>query len=318
MGTAGDNASSRTLAGHAALVVVQLCFGLFPVFGLLAMDPAHGFEALGVASWRILGGTLALGLLGAWRHGRDYLPPRAEWGKLLLLALFGIVLNQGLFLIGLSRSTATNAGLIICLVPVFTFTVAALARQEVFQWTRALGVAFALAGTAPLIFSGGAEFLGDYAFGNLLMVANALCYSIYLVLSKPLTARYPALLVIAWVYLFSVPFVPLFLARGSMAPAPGATAAVWGSLAYVLVFATVLGYLLNVFALARVRASTTAVYVYVQPLITGVASYYLLEERLSPGMLRAAVLLFIGIALVSRRPRAGRELRTPAAASPEG
>lgn len=288
-------------SGHVALVIVQLCFGLFPVYGILAMDPEVGFDALGVASWRILAGALILGAIAFLRFGRRALPPRREWGLLLACAVLGIVLNQGLFLLGLHRSTATNAGLVMCLIPVFTFVLAALARQETFRWVRAVGVLVALLGTAPLFLGQGAELLGEHSLGNALMALNTLSYSAYLVVSKPLSSRYPALLVMAWVYLFSLPFLPLFLARAHMLPADIDSTRVWASLAYVVVFATLLGYLLNVYALARVRASTTAIYVYMQPLITGAAGAWILGEELGPGTLRAAVLLFAGIALVSHR-----------------
>jgi hypothetical protein len=126
------------------------------------------------------------------------------------------------------------------------------------------------------------------------MVANALCYSAYLIVSKPLARRYPPLVVIAW--------------REALAPAPG-NPAVWWALAYIIVFPTVVAYLLNMYALARVRASTTAVYVYAQPLITGLASWLAFGETPSGGMLLAAAGLFLGIWLVARRrSRRPREL----------
>ena len=67
-----------------------------------------------------------------------------------------------------------------------------------------------------------------------------------------------------------------------------------------MVFPTTLAYLFNVFALSRVRASTTAVYIYAQPLGTAIAAWYLLDERVTPLMGLSAALLFPGIWLVSR------------------
>jgi drug/metabolite transporter (DMT)-like permease len=64
----------------------------------------------------------------------------------------------------------------------------------------------------------------------------------------------------------------------------------------------VLAYVLNVFALARVPASTTAIYIYAQPLITGLASWAVFGETPTRPMWLAAPALFAGIWLVSRRP----------------
>jgi drug/metabolite transporter (DMT)-like permease len=194
-----------------------------------------------------------------------------------------------------------NAGLVMSLIPVFTFGIAALARQERFAVTRALGIAIALAGIVPLLWTGGLSGLGAYGVGNLLMVANALCYSGFLVLTKVLTRRYPALVIAAWAYIFSIVAVPFLFSGQKFLPDPGATT-VWWSLAYILVIPTVVAYLLNLFALARVRASTVAVYVYAQPLISGLASWLVFGEQPTAAMLVSAPALFLGIWLVGRRP----------------
>jgi len=301
---------TRRRNGHLALIAVQLCFGLFPILGKVAMNPEVGFSALGIASWRMLFGALVLSVLAAIIYRRGCLPPRSEWGLLLACAMLGIVFNQGLFLKGLDLSTAINAGLITCMIPVFTFVIAVCVGQEVFSWVRALGVLLALVGIMPLFLEQGANMLGQYGLGNALLLLNTLSFAAYLVVSKKLTARYPALLVIAWVYVFSLPFLPFFVASTSLLPADVNSVSVWASLGYILVFATVVSYLLNAFALARVRASTTAIYVYLQPVITGVAGYLLLHEELSSGMLRAAIMLFVGIALVTRRPPVSTAVRS--------
>ena len=83
-------------------------------------------------------------------------------------------------------------------------------------------------------------------------------------------------------------------------PEPGHPA-VWWSLAFIIVFPTILAYIFNTFALARVPASTTAVYIYSQPLVTGLASWAAFGETPTAQMLLAALALFAGIWLVSSR-----------------
>ena len=287
-------------AGIAALAVVQVCFGLFPVAGRLAMDPETGFEPFAVATWRIAGGAAVL-LALAWRlHPGAFVPRRSDWGRLFGLALLGIVLNQGLFLVGLERSTPMNAGLVICLIPVFSYIAAVLLRTERFSGRRAVGVAVAVAGAVPLFLSRGGDLSADHAIGNGLMALNALCYSFYLVWSKPILRRMPPLVLVAWVYALSVPWLPLFAAGTELVPEAAPTA--WWSLAYVLVFPTILAYALNSFALARVDASTTAFFVFTQPIITAVASYFVIGERPTRALFVAGVGLLVGMALVLSRP----------------
>jgi len=292
--------ASGSAAGHAALIAVQLVFGLFPVYGFLAMDPERGFSPFGLAVWRIAAGAAVLTLMASLFHRGSFAPRRADLPRLALLALLGIVLNQGLYLTGLARSNATNAGLMMCTIPVFTFLVAALARQERFSRVRGLGVALSLVGVLPLVLGEGIDLSGEYALGNGLMALNCLSYSCYLVLAKPLRTRYPALVLIAWTYLLSLPYTPLFAGFGSVVPVQPGDGAVWGALTFVLLGPTILAYLLNAFALGRVRASTTAVYIYAQPVLAALGGHLVLGETLDSGVLLAAPALFAGIALVSR------------------
>ena len=69
-------------------------------------------------------------------------------------------------------------------------------------------------------------------------------------------------------------------------------------------------YLLNAFALGRVRASTTAFYIFAQPFITAVAAWWVLGERLEPELIPAALGLLVGLALVVRPGRRARPSRS--------
>lgn len=293
--------SSRT--GHAVLLGVQVLFGLFPVFGAVAFEPG-GFSPFGVAAWRISVGALVLGGLALVLYRGRAVPRREDLGGFVFAGLFGIVANQGLYLAGLERSTPANAGLLICLVPVFTYLVATALGQERFQKRCVVGMAVAFAGMVPLFTGRGASVFGEHALGNSLMAANGLCYSLFLVRSKPLVARYPALVVMGWAYVFALPSVPFFAAQGSLLPADPDSARAWWALVYILAAPTVLAYLLNVFALGRVRASTTAFYIFLQPLIAGGVSHLFLGEELTRDMFVAAGALFVGVLALSTRGRA--------------
>lgn len=290
--------------GHAALVIVQFCFGLFPVFGTLAM---RSFEGAVVTAYRVVFASLVLGGIAFWRYGRAMWPSRGDLIRLQICALLGVTINQLLFLEGLHRSTSYNAGLIMGAIPIFTYLLAALAGQERFAPLRVVGIAIALLGTATLFFGKGAELRSEHLTGNLLMLTNALCYSGYIVYSKPLLRRHPPLVVIAWVFLLSAWLVPLYASGRELLPANASDEALL-SLGYVLLFPTVLAYLLHSFALAHVASSTTAVYIYIQPVIATSAGIWILGERPGWHVLWAGLAIFAGLALVLRY-RSRREVR---------
>lgn len=201
---------ARRSQGVAALLTVQLFFGLLPLFGKVAFGC---FAARAVAGWRIAVGGVALGVIAAALHGRKFLPERGDLSRLFFCGLLGIVLNMALFLEGLQRSTAINVALLLPLIPVFTLLVAIVARQERFDMPRAIGMAVAFCGAGLVLFERGGRIGSDHLTGNLLVVTNELCYAIYFVLLRPLLAKYPPLVLTAWVFLLSAWSIPLLTER---------------------------------------------------------------------------------------------------------
>ena len=74
-------------------------------------------------------------------------------------------------------------------------------------------------------------------------------------------------------------------------------------MAYIVLVPTVGAYYLNAWALGRVAPSTVAVYIYLQPLIAFSLAPLLLGEKLSWRTLVAALLIFAGVLVVTRRGR---------------
>lgn len=302
-----QTSAQRRRQGYLALVLVQVFFGLFPVFIKLASDGGRGFTPRALAAWRIAVAALVLGGLALRRDGRRGVPRRADLPRLFACGLFGIVLNQVLALEGIVRTNVVDAGLLMTLIPVFTYALAVLVGQELLRGRRASGIALALLGAVLLALPAGSGTAGAAGAssarvtGNLLIMANCASYAAYLVLARPLLARYSALTVIAWVFLMALPTLPVVAWGVPLLPLEGSRS-VWLALSYVLVFPTVLAYLLNTWALARVSASTTAVFIYLQPFIAGLGAWLAFGEGLRTESALAALLLFAGIWLVTITP----------------
>jgi drug/metabolite transporter (DMT)-like permease len=80
--------------------------------------------------------------------------------------------------------------------------------------------------------------------------------------------------------------------------------AIW-KLVYVVVGTTFLSYLLNVFALTQLKASTVSAFVYLQPLIGIIFAVMSGKDSLSFAKVVAAVMVLLGVYLVSKRPIRG-------------
>lgn len=315
LNTAADRGPARGGAGpHLALLAVQIFFGTWPFFAKVVL---RVMPSTGLVAFRVAGATLVLLVLqGSPR--RLALARRADYARLALYSLLGVVLNQFFFVKGLSLSTVINANLLSTLIPVFALVGSLLLGHESFRARVGLGVLTAAAGAAYLLDPLNADLSQGTTVGNLLLLANTLCYGLYIAISQQMIRRYGALTVITWVFLFAnlvtLPFGGYHLRDVSLA---GLDRHVWLAVIYIVLVPTVGAYYLNAWALGRVAPSVVAVYVYLQPLIALALAPYLLGERVSPRTWVAAALIFAGVALVTARGR-GRVTESPASPAAPG
>lgn len=281
-------------SGLVALVIVQLCFGFFPILGKWAYA---AFTPSAIVGWRLVVAAAVFAGFAYARFGRRVLLPIATLLRIQVCALLGIVLNQLFFLEGLQLSNATHAGLLMVCIPVATQAIAVAVGQERLSWSRALGICVAFCGAASLFVVEGLGAGSDVVRGDALMLCNVLLYSIYLVAMKPVMASHPSLVVVAWAFVLSAWTVPLFALDEVWVP-EHASGDAWLSLVAILIFPTILAYLLNLVALARLGASTVATFICLQPIISAAGGALLLGERFDWPTWLAAAAILAGVLLV--------------------
>ena len=292
--------SPNSVAPHLALVVVQILFGTWPIFGkivLRSMSPST------LVSCRLTGAALAFTLLQ-----RKLTPllrmPVKDIALLTLCSMMGVVGNQFLYVKGLSLTTVINSTLLSTTIPVFTLFVSILFGYDRLSLRRMMGISFAAAGVIYLVNPARADLSTQTTAGNLLIVSNSLLYAAYIVLSKHLFERYGALNVITWIFLIgSVITIPVGIYSLQSENIGAISAGVWVTIALIIIFPTVGAYYLNAWALTKVAPSTVAIYIYLQPLIAFGFAPLFLGEQWNSRTIIAAALIFAGVAVVTKRGR---------------
>jgi drug/metabolite transporter (DMT)-like permease len=282
---------------HLGLVFVQLTFGAFPVIGKSVLAHLH---PLAVAGLRVAFATPLLMTL-AWRLERVR-PARRHIARLALLGLLGVSANQTLYILGLERTTAGNAGILMPSIPVFAVAAAALFGIERLTWRRAAGITAAVIGALVILDPTRASLAGGVTFGNALILGNCLAYALYLVLQRPLLEELPPLTVVAWAFLFgSVPVLALAAPHLATTRAATLPAAVWLGIAYILIIPTAVNYVINSWAIRRSSPALVAAYSLLQPGVATLLGVLLLGESVGVRELSGLALIIAGLAGVSRR-----------------
>jgi drug/metabolite transporter (DMT)-like permease len=298
--THSDDRAGRSYAPHVALLLVQVTFGSLPVIGKVVLKVIPSFAVVG---FRVGVTALALLLVQALR-GDLRLERRGDYWRFAVLSFFGVTLNQFLFISGLSLTKASNTSLLAVTIPIFALTVGSVFGIEKLRGTAVFGILVAAAGVVLLIDPRNASFSSDTTLGDILIILNSLSYGIYVVFSKDVITRNGALKSIAWVFIFAALIcVPVGAYSLSAIDLAGVGAIIWLALLYIALAATLLPYLLNAWALARVNPSLVAVYVYLQPLFGFITAVAFLGEKVTMWTIFAATLIFSGVFLVTRKRR---------------
>jgi drug/metabolite transporter (DMT)-like permease len=220
--------------------------------------------------------------------------------RFVACALTGVVINQMLFVKGLTITSTLHAALLMLTTPLLISVLALWWLKERFTIQKALGLLLGIGGAMLLILSRDTSGVASVQ-GDLLILVNAISYAIYFSIVKPLTNRYSPLHVIRWVFTFGFIMIVPFSWQDAV-EAHWQTAAIsqWLALGSVVLCGTFLTYSFNSYSLKHLGAATTGSYIYTQPLFAALIAALFLQEGFSIEKTLAGTLIFGGVYLGSR------------------
>ncbi|MFH6984697.1 DMT family transporter [Marinoscillum luteum] len=283
---------------HIAMLLVGLLYGTN--YSIVKIITPEYILPFGLIVIRVAIATACFWLIGL--SVNEKINWRADWVRIVLCAFFGVGINMLFFFKGVSLTTAINGSIIMTLTPVMVFVTSLILLKEKVTLLKVLGLAVGFLGAFLIIYSPGTGIsLGNWR-GDVLILLNAMSYGVYLVLVKPLMARYTPITVAKWIFFFGFLLVlPVGWNEFTQIEWQALTAKVYFSMAFVIIGVTVIVYVLNIWALKKVNPSTVGVYIYVQPVFATLIASTFFGEILSIRHLIAALLVFAGVWLVVKR-----------------
>ncbi|HEX8503798.1 MAG TPA: DMT family transporter [Hymenobacter sp.] len=292
---------------HAALFFVAV---IYAANYSLSKDVMPRFMGpFGIVTLRILGAVLFFAVIKYFVAPQDKIIGRADNLRAIACGVCGIGVNQLLFFSGLNLTSPISASLLQTIAPIVVVVASAILLSEKITLPRVLGIAVGAAGAASLILSRNAQaaVYPHATLGNIFILANATVFGLYLVLVQPLMRKYHAFTVLLRIFLvgavIAVPFGwrEVFTANYASFPLY-----IWLEIAYMVVFLTILAYLLNNWALKYASPALLGVYIYLQPVLAVLIAVSLGKDHLTWGKAGQAVLIFLGVWLVSQKPKAAK------------
>lgn len=191
----------------------------------------------------------------------------------------------------------SNVSLLVCTTPLITaFVMGALFPKEKMKKSALTGSFVAFAGMALVIFNGN-FILKLSPMADALAFAACLCWTAYSVLMKYIQPRYNTLLIMRKVFGYGViTIVPFFVSNPpNIELVIEGGIVVWTNILTLGCVASMLCYTLWNLVLARLGTVRATNFIYLNPVITIITSWLVLDEKITWMAILGAILVLAGM-----------------------
>ena len=291
--------NQRAVMAHLSMFGACAGWGLMAPVGKEAM--IHGVSGLSMVTFRVVGACLLFWVASLFAK-KEQVPTH---DKLMFAgaAIFGLLLNQCCYTMGLSFTSPINASIVTTSRPIFAMLLSALILKEPITGKKAIGVLMGCSGALMLILTSAAHVsnkVGDIR-GDLLCLFAQFSFALYLSLFNPLIKRYNVFTInrymFTWATLILLPFT---FGETAATVHSSLTMKTWLEVGYVVCVGTFFCYILTMVGQRTLRPTVVSVYNYVQPIVSVLASLLMGIGVLKPTHAIAVILVFTGVWLVTK------------------
>ncbi len=289
------------------ILALIAAFGATTIYGMnhtiAKVVMPHYIGPFGFIMLRVVGACILFWLVSFFMPKETI--EKKDFFKITITAFFGMCINMLMFFKGLQLSTPINSGVIVTLTPIIILVLSAIFLKERLTLIKVLGIILGFIGAILLIVYGNsitALNAPNVSLGNIMLLINAISFGTYLVIVKSLTKKYRTVTLMKWMFLLGVFYTFPFTINEFMEVTWNSLPfeAIW-RMSFVVLGTTFLTYMLNVYALKTLPATTIGAFTYLQPIITIVYAVITGNDILDSMKILACGLVFLGVYLVSKK-----------------
>ncbi|WP_339369237.1 DMT family transporter [Paenibacillus elgii] len=285
---------SLPVSPYALLFVGVFSVALSSIFIKWSSAPA---SIMGM--YRLLFTIVLLLPFRPWKQtGGDRFSWSVKGGLLLVLSGLFLGLHFLFWMESLKHTSVASSMILLTLQPVFIMIGSFFLFKERTSVQGVASLVVALVGSV-LIGWGDIGFSGQALYGDLLSIAGALSYSLYLMAGQKLMKEIPSMLYSLFVFIIAALLLFVFNVFNHYTLTDYTTTD-WGIFVLLALIPTVMGQMLFNWLLAYVNATTVSMAVIGEPVLAIILAYLLLNEQ--PTWLQAAggLLTMLGVGIYFR------------------
>jgi len=225
----------------------------------------------------------------------------ADAWPFLYLGFLGVVVNQGLFTVGLNFTTSDHSAVIIAVGPIIILVLARALKLEALTAAKIVGMAISFVGVYLLETEHGSPAHSPFLFGDLITFGGVIGFSAYAVLGKRVAAQYDAIAMNTFnCVAAALLLLPLTIRQIIHLDWHSVALSGWLGMIYMAVGSSVGAYTIFYWVLRYMTASRVGAVSYFQPIVVILLSMAFLGERPSRMLLEGTALVLIGVFLAER------------------
>jgi drug/metabolite transporter (DMT)-like permease len=290
---------SNNLKGHIALLAAQIVYALN--YSIAKNIMPHYMSPLALVFLRVIGASILFWILSIFTKKENV--EKTDLKKMAWLALFGVVINQVFFIMGLNLTQPINSAIIMISNPIIVFVFTLIILKEQITFLKIGGLTLAISGALVLMLFKGNFQLGSETFlGDFMTLINASSWAVFVVMVKPLFLKYNTVTCMRYMFLFgSIYMLPIGLYDTLQTNWAGFTPQIIFAVTFVVVATTFIAYLLNMYGLQQLSPNVTSMYIYLQPFLATIFAIMMGKDQLTSIKIIAGILIISGLYLVNKK-----------------
>ena len=231
---------------------------------------------------------------------RDFSVNLKSHGGILILALVA-VFHLWIQVTGMQYTTAAKTGWIIGTAPVFMALVGLIAFKESLTILKSAGILIAFFGLILLISNGDLYSIDLISNkGDFLILASAFTWAVYSAVNKKISLTYPPMMTILFLFLMMAVIISPFTINDAAAQSVIHLSAVsWVSILFLGILCSGAAYVMWASALKEMESAKVGAFLYFEPFVTVIASWIILNEKITLLMIFAGIVITLGVVLVN-------------------
>ncbi len=228
-------------------------------------------------------------------------PTQRQWRNILVLSILNFMLSNGLSTWGVKYISSGLGAIIGSIFPLW-IVIISFFRGERISWKAVLGLVICFSGICVIFYDYLNDFLEpEFRFGILLSIIATFTWalsSIYIRENRTNFNPYFSLglqMLISCIAIFSV-----IQTTGETIPLSEIPAISWWSIAYLVVFGSVLTFIAFIYALENLPKEVSSLYAYINPMVALFFGYVLFNEPFTISIAIGGFITLTGLFLVNK------------------